>query len=106
MPLRNKAPLTGLPEIPTVDDAGLPDFHLTWWHALFVPKGTPKPTIQVLNSAVADALEEPNVRKKLAKLGQEFYPNNLLGPEALAAYHKAEIEKWWPILKEAGIKVE
>jgi tripartite-type tricarboxylate transporter receptor subunit TctC len=102
----DKAPLTGVPEIPTVDVAGLPDFHLTGWHALFVPKGTPNTTVQALNSAVVEALGDPKVRKRLADLGQEFYPNDQLGPEALAAYHKAEIEKWWPIVKEAGIKVE
>ena len=102
----DKARLTGAPEIPTADEAGLPDFHLTGWHALFVPKGTPKTAVKTLNSAVVDALADPNVRNRLVELGQEFYPRDQLGPEALAAYHKAEIEKWWPIIKEAGIKVE
>jgi tripartite-type tricarboxylate transporter receptor subunit TctC len=98
--------LTGAPEIPTVDEAGLPDFYLTGWHALFVPKGTPKAAIKALNSAVVDALADPSVRKRLVELGQEFYPRDQLGPEALTAYHKVEIEKWWPIIKAAGIKVE
>jgi tripartite-type tricarboxylate transporter receptor subunit TctC len=102
----DKTRLTGAPGIPTVDEAGLPNFYLTGWHALFMPKGTPKAIIETLNSAVADALTDQNVRKKLIDLGQEFYPPQLLGPEALAAYHKADIEKWWPIIKEAGIKVE
>ncbi len=102
----DKVRLTGAPEIPTVDEAGLPDFHLTGWHALFVPKGTPKAAVKVLNSAVVDTLADPAVRKKLIELGQEFYPRDQLGPEALAAYHKAETEKWWPMIKEAGIKVE
>jgi len=98
--------LTGAPEIPTTDEAGLPDFHLTGWHALFVPKGTPTAVIKILSAAVADALADPQVRKRLIDLGQEFYPPDQLGPQALAAYHKAEIEKWWPILKDAGIKIE
>ncbi len=102
----DKARLTGAPEIPTVDEAGLPDFYLTGWHALFVPKGTPKAVITTLNSAVVDALADPSVRKMLVELGQEFYPRDQLGPEALAAYHKAEIDRWWPIIKAAGIKVE
>ena len=102
----DKTRLTGAPEIPTVDEAGLPNFYLTGWHALFMPKGTPKAIIKTLNAAVADALADQSVRKKLIDLGQEFYPQQLLGPEALAAYHKADIEKWWPIIKEAGIKVE
>ena len=84
----------------------MPNFYLTGWHALFMPKGTPKAIIKTLNAAVADALSDQNVRKKLTDLGQEFYPQQLLGPEALTAYHKADIEKWWPIIKEAGIKVE
>jgi tripartite-type tricarboxylate transporter receptor subunit TctC len=98
--------LAGAPEIPTVDEVGLPEFYLTGWHALFVPKGTPKAVIKTLNSAVIDALTDPNVRKRLVELGQEFYPSDQLTPEALAAYQKAEIEKWWPIIKERGIKVE
>lgn len=102
----DKARLTGAPEIPTTDEAGLPDFHLTGWHALFVPKGTPAAVIKTLNSAVTDALADPQVRKRLVDLGQEFYPPEQLGPVALAAYQKAEIDKWWPILKEAGIKIE
>jgi tripartite-type tricarboxylate transporter receptor subunit TctC len=102
----DKARLTGAPEIATVDEAGLPDFHLTGWHALFVPKGTPKAAVKTLNSAVVDALADPNVRKKLVELGQEFFPPGQLGPDALAVYHRAEIERWWPIIKAAGIKVE
>ena len=98
--------LPSAPEIPTVDEAGLPDLHFTAWHALFVPKGTPKAVISTLNSAVVDALADANVRKRLVELGQEFFPRDRLTPEALATYHRAEIEKWWPIVKAAGIKVE
>jgi tripartite-type tricarboxylate transporter receptor subunit TctC len=102
----DKTRLASAPEIPTVDEAGLPGFHFTGWHALLVPKGTPKAIIGTLNSAVVEALADPDVRKRLAELGQEFYPRDQLTPEALAAYQRAEIEKWWPIVKSAGIKVE
>jgi tripartite-type tricarboxylate transporter receptor subunit TctC len=94
------------PDIPTVDEAGLPRFYISAWHAFFVPKGTPKSVIDKLNSAVVDALADPAVRRRLADLGQEIYPREQQTPEALGAFHKAEIEKWWPILKAAGIKIE
>jgi tripartite-type tricarboxylate transporter receptor subunit TctC len=102
----DKVRLTGAPEIPTVDEAGLPGFHLTGWHGLFVPKGTSKAIVDTLNTAVIDALGNPDVRRRLIELGQEFFPRDQLTPEALAAFQKAEIEKWWPIISEAGIKVE
>ena len=76
------------------------------WHALWAPKGTPKNVIAKLNAAVVDALADPAVRRRLAELGQEIFPRDQQTPEALGAYHKAEIEKWWPIIKAAGIKVE
>src|SRR5205085_4624578 len=77
----DKARLVGAPEIPTVDEAGLRGFHLTGWHALFVPKGTPKAAVKTLNGAVVDALDDPDVREKLVKLGQEFFPRDQLTPE-------------------------
>jgi len=94
------------PDIPTVDEAGLPKFHISVWHALWVPKGTPKPVISRLNAAVVEALEDANVRAKLADLGQQIYPRDQLTPEALLALHQSEIEKWWPIVKAANIKGE
>ena len=95
-----------LPEVPTVDEAGLPGLHFPFWHAFWAPKGTPKEIIAKLNAAVVTALDDPATRKRLIDSGQEFYPREQLTPEALAAYQKAEIEKWWPIIKAAGIKVE
>jgi tripartite-type tricarboxylate transporter receptor subunit TctC len=102
----DKTRLAAAPEIPTVDEAGLPDLHFVGWHALFVPKGTPTEVIRTLNSAVVEALADPTVRARLQELGQEVFPRDQQTPEALAAYQKAEIGKWWPIIKGAGIKVE
>ena len=94
------------PDIPTVDEAGLPQFYLPVWHGMWVPKGTPKGIIGKLNGAVVESLADATVRQRLADIGQEIYPRQHQTPEALGAYHKVEIEKWWPIVKAAGIKVE
>jgi tripartite-type tricarboxylate transporter receptor subunit TctC len=101
-----KTRLAAAPEIPTVDEAGLPGLHIAIWHAFWVPKGTPKDVIARLNAAVVEAVADPDVRRRLADLGQEIPPRDQQTPEALGAYHKAEIEKWWPIIKAAGIKAE
>jgi tripartite-type tricarboxylate transporter receptor subunit TctC len=98
--------LPAAPDIPTVDEAGLPGFHMSIWHALFAPKGTPKSLVAVLNHAMVGALASPAVRQRLTSLGQEIYPGDRQTPEALAAFQKAEIEKWWPMLKAAGVKLE
>jgi tripartite-type tricarboxylate transporter receptor subunit TctC len=102
----DKVRMAGAPDIPTVDEAGLPDFHFVGWHALFAPKGTPKPVIGTLNTAVVQALADPAVRKRLVDLGQEFFPADQLTPQALAAYQRAEMDKWWPIIRAAGIRLE
>src|SRR5688572_3311700 len=89
--------LASAPDIPTVDEAGLPGFYFSRWHALWVPRGTPKETIAKLNAAVAAALADPAVRSRLGDLGQEIFPREQQTPQALGTYHKAEIDKWWPI---------
>jgi len=89
-----------------VDEAGLPGFYVLSWHAIWVPKATPKTVIAKLNAAVVDALADPPMRERLADLGQEIPPREQQTPEALGAFHKAEIEKWWPIVKAANIKAE
>jgi tripartite-type tricarboxylate transporter receptor subunit TctC len=94
------------PEIPTVDEAGLPGFHVSTWSAFWAPGGTPKDVIDRLNAAVVEALADPAVRTRLADLGQDIYPREQQTPQALAAFHKAEIEKWWPVVKAANIKGE
>jgi tripartite-type tricarboxylate transporter receptor subunit TctC len=98
--------LSSAPDIPTVDEAGSPGLHASSWYGLWVPKNTPKSIIAKLNAAAVDALGEANVRGRLGDLGQEIFPREQQTPEALRALQKAEIEKWWPIIKAAGIKVE
>jgi putative tryptophan/tyrosine transport system substrate-binding protein len=93
-------------DIPTVDEAGVPGVHISGWFALFAPKGTPKEVTNKLNAAVMEALGDPNVRTQLTDLGQEIPSRDQQTPEALGAFHKAEVEKWWPIIKAANIKAE
>jgi tripartite-type tricarboxylate transporter receptor subunit TctC len=101
-----KKRLAAASDIPTVDEAGLSGFYILNWHALWVPKATPKNVIAKLNAAVVDTLADPTVRQRLADLGQEIAPRDQQTPETLGAFHKAEIEKWWSIIKAANIKAE
>src|SRR5262249_31067962 len=98
--------LASAPDIPTVDEAGFPQLRLSVWGGLFVPKGTPKSVIAKLNSAAATAFADPAVRPQPANLRPEGVPREQQTPEALAAVQKADIEKWWPIIKAANIKAE
>jgi tripartite-type tricarboxylate transporter receptor subunit TctC len=98
--------LAAAPDIPTVDEAGVPGLHLSVWHGLWAPRDTPKEVVARLNAAVVETLADPAVRQRLAELGQEIPPPEQQTPEALGAYQKAEIEKWWPIVKAANIKAE
>jgi tripartite-type tricarboxylate transporter receptor subunit TctC len=98
--------LASAPEIPTVDEAGAPGVYISTWYGMWVPKGTPQEAVRKLTAAAMDALADPTVRKRLADLGQEIPPREQQSAEALAAHHKAEIEKWWPLIKAANIKAE
>ncbi|QOZ34262.1 tripartite tricarboxylate transporter substrate binding protein BugD [Bradyrhizobium sp. CCBAU 53421] len=94
------------PEVPTVDEAGLPGFHMTLWSGLWVPKGTPKEIVDRLNVAAIQAMNDPAVKKQLENLGLQMPPKDQLKPEALGAWQKAEIAKWWPVIKAANVKVD
>jgi len=98
--------LTAAPDIPTTDEAGLPDFHVSVWHGLWAPKGTPQPIIAKLNHAVRDALADGAVRARLANLGQEIPSAERQTPEALRAQQQAEIDKWRPIVEAEHIKAD
>jgi tripartite-type tricarboxylate transporter receptor subunit TctC len=101
-----KARLAVAPDLPTADEAGLPGFYMSNWRGLWAPKGTPADIIAKLNGAVRNALADPTIRKRLFELGQELLPEEQLTPEALGALQRAEIERWWPIIKAAGIKAQ
>jgi tripartite-type tricarboxylate transporter receptor subunit TctC len=98
--------LAAAPDIPTVDEAGAPGVYISTWYGLWVPKGTPQEAIRKLTAAAMDALADPTVRQRLIDLGQEIPPREQQTAEALAAHQKAEIEKWWPLIKGANIKAE
>jgi len=100
------ARLAVAPEIPTVDEAGVPGLYVSAWSALFAPRGTPREIIARLNVAATDALRDAQLKQRFTEMGQEVPPRERQTPEALAALQAAEIAKWWPIIKEAGIKAE
>lgn len=95
--------LVSAPEIPTADEAGLPGFHISVWSAMWAPKGTPQEIVSKLNDAVVRALADESVRRRLADLGQDVPARDQQTPAALAAFQAAEIERWWPIIKQARI---
>ena len=101
-----KTRMAAAPDIPTVNEAGLPGFYLQVWHGVWVPKGTPKDVVGSLNTAIVDALADSAVRSRFADFAQDIFPREQQTPEALSAFHKAEIEKWWPVIREAGIKAQ
>ena len=98
--------LASTPDVPTTDEAGMPGYHVLSWHGVWAPKGTPKDVIAKLNAALVAALADPLAQKRLADIGQQIYPRDQQTPEGLRAYHIAETEKWWPIVKAAGIKAQ
>ncbi len=102
----SKQRLASAPDIPTMDEAGLPGLYVSSWQAIWAPKGTPTDVIGVLDRAVMDALADQSVRRRMRDLAQEIPGRERQSPAALGAFQRAEIEKWWPIIKAAGIKAE
>ena len=98
--------LKGAPEVPTVDEAGMPGMYISFWHGLWMPRGVPKDILAKVNAAMVETLADPNVRARLATMHQDIPPREQQTPAGLAAYQKSEIEKWWPIIKAAGIKAQ
>ena len=94
------------PDVPTMDEVGVQGMYISFWNGLWVPKGTLKDVIAKLNAAVVDTLADPAVRQRLTDIGHVIAPRDQQTPQALFDFHKAEIEKWWPIIKAANIKVE
>jgi tripartite-type tricarboxylate transporter receptor subunit TctC len=98
-----KTRVPSLPDVPTLHEAGLPNFEVAVWHGLYAPKGTPKPVVDTLAKALQQALKDPNVKNRFAELGTEPVAQNRATPEALRTFLKAEIDKWSPIIKKAGV---
>jgi tripartite-type tricarboxylate transporter receptor subunit TctC len=92
-----------MPDIPTADETGVPGLYMSGWFGFFAPKGTPKDVIARLNAATVEALADPAIQKRFTELGLDVAPRAQQTPEGLAAFQKAEIDKWWPIIKAAGI---
>jgi tripartite-type tricarboxylate transporter receptor subunit TctC len=94
------------PDTPTMIESGVPGLSISFWHGLWTTKGTPKDVVNRLDAAVVAALADPAVRQRIETLGQVIFPRDQQNPAGLAAYHKAELDKWWPIIKAADIKTE
>ena len=102
----SKSRSAAVPEVPTLEEAGGPPLHVVTWCGMWVPKGTPSQVTSRLGSAVVEVLSDAAVQKRIADVGQEIVPRTQQTPQALAAHHKAEIEKWMPMVKAANVKVE
>ena len=100
----SKSRIPAFPDLPTVEEAGVPGYTFSFWHALWAPKGIPAEPLNKLSGALKAALSDPALRAKLIGISQEIFPDAQQGPEGLAAFQKAEIETWWPVIKAAGIK--
>jgi tripartite-type tricarboxylate transporter receptor subunit TctC len=98
--------MAAAPELPSVDEAGMPGFYMSVWHGIWAPKDTPRPVVARIDAAIVESLADPALRQRLADLGQEIPPREQQNPDGLAAQQKAEIDKWWPLIKAAGIKAE
>jgi tripartite-type tricarboxylate transporter receptor subunit TctC len=102
----SKNRIASAPDIPTVDEAGVPNFYISTWTAFFAPKGTPKEIVEKISAAAIAALADPSVQKRLTEVGQDIYPPDQQSAAYLAKFQDEEIKKWWPIIKDANIKAE
>jgi tripartite-type tricarboxylate transporter receptor subunit TctC len=102
----SKTRMPAAPDIPTVDETGLPTFHTSVWTGVWAPKAMPAPVIGKINAAIVESLADPGLRARIEQIGPEVVAREEQTPEALCALHKAEIAKWWPLIKAAGIKAE
>ena len=102
----SKNRIASAPDIPTVDEAGVPNLYISTWTAFFAPKGTPKEVIDKISAAAIAALADPSVQKRLGEVGQDIYPPDQQSAAYLAKFQDEEIKKWWPIIKDANIKAE
>ena len=101
--MTTKKRVPSLPNVPTMDEAGLKDFEVSIWHALYAPKGTPKPVIDTLTKALQVALKDSTVKQRFGDLGTEPVSEDRATPEALRKHLKSEIDRWGPIIKKAGV---
>jgi len=101
-----KTRVAAAPDIPTTDELGVPGLHVTFWFGLWAPKGTPKPIVAKLNAAVAEAFDDPGVQRRIAEFGADAAPPELRTAGGFGAFHKSEVDKWWPFIKSANIKAE
>jgi tripartite-type tricarboxylate transporter receptor subunit TctC len=102
----SKARWSPMAEVPTMQELGASDTYIAFWNGLWAPKGTPKHIVAKLNETVGKVLSDPAVVKRLTELGQDIPPRDHLTPAGFGAYHKSEIDRWWPLIREANIKVE
>jgi tripartite-type tricarboxylate transporter receptor subunit TctC len=96
----------GLPDVPTMEEMGISGMDISFWHGLWAPKGTPKDVVNTLNAAAVKALADPAVQERVAALGMSIPDKTQLTPQALHDFHKAEVDKWWPIIKSYNIKIQ
>jgi tripartite-type tricarboxylate transporter receptor subunit TctC len=101
-----KTRLPSSPDIPTADEAGLSGFFASLWYGLWVPKDTPKDIIAKLNATLVQLLADPSVQQRFDELGIQISPRDQQSPEALRTFQKAEMERWWPIIKASSLKAE
>jgi tripartite-type tricarboxylate transporter receptor subunit TctC len=104
--MMSKTRWSAAPEVPTAAEAGVPGLDVRTWHGFWAPKGTPDNIVQRINDAAQEAMADPAVQKRIADLGMDLPPPELKSPAAFAAFHKAEVEKWFPIVKAAGVKAD